>query len=461
MRDPVYKRCLCREDGRELGASCPRLKRKDGSWNPKHGSWYFSLELPKGAGGTRRRRLRRGGYDSREDAFAALDEARRQLEHGADPSVRITVGEYLESWIRRRVDLKPTTARNYGLVVSTYLLPLLGHLELARLQTGDVADMFGVIRGWNDQLAAGERVRKYQRHVGPAAMQRIRATLRVALADAVDEGLISFNPAVRVRMERETARKPVIWTAERASVFWAVYQQAVEAEPMGRGDRAFRVWSRMDLRPAPVMVWTPADMGRFLDHAGGHRLATLFELVAATGMRRGEACGLRWEDVDLDNGMLSIGRARVQVGWQVVDQDPKSEASKREVAIAGHAVTALRAWRKQQLADRLAWGSDYTETGLVFTREDGKPWHPDAVTEAFERLAFGAGLPPVKLHGLRHGWATYAVAQGVDIKLVQAGLGHSTSRLTRDTYTGVLSDQAREAAEKVAQIIPRRGRDHG
>jgi integrase len=110
------------------------------------------------------------------------------------------------------------------------------------------------------------------------------------------------------------------------------------------------------------------------------------------------------------------------------------------------------------LKERLAWGEDYADTGLVFTRENGEPLHPDMVTENFERLAFAAGLPRVPLHGLRHGHPSYALAAGVDISVVQKRPGHSTSTLTRDTYTTVLDDLAREAADTVAAMIPRKGR---
>jgi integrase len=212
----------------------------------------------------------------------------------------------------------------------------------------------------------------------------------------------------------------------------------------------------MSLRPAPVMVWEPADLGAFLDYATRHRLLPVFELIAATGMRRGEACGLEWTELDLERAQLLVGAERVQVGWAVVEQRPKSRAGYRMVPLDAHTVTVLRAWRKQQLKERLAWGEDYADTGLVFTRENGEPLHPDMVTENFERLAFAAGLPPVPLHGLRHGHPSYALAAGVDISVVQKRLGHSTSTLIRDTYTTVLDDLAREAADAVAAIIPRK-----
>jgi integrase len=260
-------------------------------------------------------------------------------------------------------------------------------------------------------------------------------------------------------MDTEERRKPIVWTGDRKARFWAAYRKRLLETPEGRGDRGLTTWRRMDLRPGPVMVWEPADLGAFLDYATGRsRWITAYELIAATGMRRAEVCGLPWDEIDLDGAELGVSKTRVQVGWEVAEVSPKSEAGRRTNSLDAYIVKVLRAWRRQQLEERLAWGTDYIESGLVFTRENGEPIHPDTLTESFERLAFAAGLPPIKLHGLRHGWASYALKAGVDISVVQRRLGHSTSQLTRDTYTGVLSDLDRAAADSVAAIIPRRSK---
>lgn len=457
MSEPVYKRCKCRSDGngRELGPDCPRLRRADGSWNPKHGTWYFALELPRAAAGRRRPRMRRGGFATREDAVAAREKARAALRKGADPSVRLTVERYLADWLAGRVDLKPTTRRNYTISITTYLVPLLGHIQLGDLGTEDIAGAFATIREWNASLDDGKPVRPFQRHVGPAAMQRIRAVLRVALNDAERDGKIEYNPAARVRMEAGKSHKPAMWTPERIAKFWAGHTRVLAQTPEGRGDRAFLVWKSMALRPFPVMVWTPQDLGAFLDYAVRHRLLPLFELASHTGMRRGELCGLPWSEVDLDAGVIHVTTARVQAGWEVVEGGPKSEAGYRDVPLIPDDVTALRAWKRQQAKERLAWGKDWVNSGLVFTKEDGSPWHPDTVTDAFERLAFAAHLPPVRLHDVRHAHISQLLGAGVDVKVVQERVGHSGSKMTRD-YAAVAEEVSRAAAEKVAGLIPRK-----
>jgi integrase len=461
-KDPYYKRCKCRdEEGKDLGPDCPKLRRADGSWNPKHGTWYFGLELPRGPGGKRRPRMRRGGFESRDAAQAAYDEAKAMIRRGGDPANRELAGDYLRKWLDERIDLKATARRTYGITVNTYLIPLLGHVEMTQLQADDVGKVFATIREWNDSLAAGKPVRPHQRHVGPEAMQRIRAVLRAALNDAVDDGILGFNPAMRKRVRMETVRKwkPLAWTPAREAVFWKAYRDRLSKDTTTRGDRAYLVWRNMDLRPVPAMVWTPDQAGKFLAYATGHRLCDMFELIMLTAIRRGEACGLARDHVDLDASELLVGAERVQVGWEVVQQDPKSEAGWRPIALDDREKALLRKISAGQAEERLAWGDDWQETGLVFTVEDGRPVHPDAVSDTFGRLAFAAGLPPVRVHDLRHAWASYALSGGISPAVVQQRLGHSTIKLTLDTYTTVLNDLARTAAKTVGDIIPARPAD--
>jgi integrase len=453
--DHVYKRCRCRdENGRELGADCPKLRRANDTWNPRHGSWQFRLELPRGPGGKRRTPLRKGGFAARDDAIAAYEKARDQLRGGGDPSIRTTVGQYLDDWMAGRPDLKRTTRRGYLSNIRLYLRPLIGHLPLADLDSAAIGAMFAQVERWNAELAAGRPVREHQKPCGPATQQRIRATLRAALTDAVVDGKLSYNPATRVRMTPERKSRPAVWTDARTAEFWERLDAwAKDDAPYSR----FKAWRHKSLRPARVMVWTPEQTGVFLDSVAGDRLAALFELAADAGMRRGELAGLPLTEVDLDAATVRVSETRVAVGWEVVDETPKSDAGTRPIPISGRTVKALRKFFAQRAKERLAWGGDWTDSGLAFCNEDGSPVHPGILLNHFYRLAYDAGLPPVALHGMRHGSATYLLAGKVDIKVVQERLGHSTSALTRDTYTSVLDEVARAAAEVGESMIPRAG----
>ena len=148
-------------------------------------------------------------------------------------------------------------------------------------------------------------------------------------------------------------------------------------------------------------------------------------------MRRGEALALRWEDVDLGAGRISVRRSHVPIGVKVIVAQPKTRRGTRLVSIDPGTVAVLKKWRQKQREERLAWGSAWNDTGLVFTREDGSMIHPERATKGFVSAAKKAGLPEIRLHDLRHTHATLALAAGVHPKVVSERLGHSTVSLIR------------------------------
>lgn len=380
-----------------------------------HGSWYFSADLPSAPG--ERRRVRRGGFATQEAAVAALGKLSPAT---AGPEPGLTAGEWLWRWLESRVSLRASTRRTYAGHVRGYLVPYLGAIPLAALTAGDVQGMFTEIA--RDESALG-------RPVGAVTLKRIHATLRAALNGAVRAGLIQSNPGRFPELPRAPRPRPQVWTPALS----------------GR-------WERDGWRPE-VGVWTAGQTAAFLAHVRAHRLYALFHLVALRGLRRGEAAGLAWADLDLAAGMLSVSSQLQQLGGTVVTAPPKSDAGRRVIALDATTVAALRARRVKQMAEREAAGPGWEETGYVFTGRTGKPVAPDRLTRVFRQLAAGSGLPPVTLHGLRHGAATLALAAGTDLKVVQDQLGHSTMVLTADTYTSVLPETAGAAAERTAALL--------
>ena len=142
-----------------------------------------------------------------------------------------------------------------------------------------------------------------------------------------------------------------------------------------------------------------------------------------------------------------------QLGWDPVQGAPKSDAGERTVALDAETVTDLAAWRREQGKEEEAAGDAWADSGFEFTDELGSPLHPAAVTDAFHMLAYLAGLPPIRLHDLRHGAATLLLAAGHDMKVVQETLGLSSITIAADTYTSVLPELARRSAEDVAALI--------
>jgi integrase len=407
----VYRRCGCRDEatGRLLGIRCPGLG------SPEHGSWYFSTDLPSAAG--QRRRVRRGGFATRVAAVAAL-EALGSPAAGPEPG--LSTGQWLGRWLASRVSLRASTARSYAAHIRGYLVPYLGGIPLAALSAADVQAMFTAII--HDETALG-------RPVSAATLRRIHATLRAALNGAVRAGLIGVNPGRFPELPRAARPRPQVWTP-------ALTER----------------WQQEGWRPV-VGVWTVTQTAEFLRQVRGHRLYALFHLIALRGLRRGEAAGLRWSDLDLGAGTLTVTGQLQQLGGRLVAGPPKSDAGRRVIALDATTTSALREHRFQQEAERAAAGTRWAGTGYVFTTGTGKPVAPDRMTRLFAKLVAASGLPPVTLHGLRHGAATLALAAGADLKVVQDQLGHSTVVLTADTYTSVLPETARAAAEHTAALL--------
>jgi integrase len=224
-------------------------------------------------------------------------------------------------------------------------------------------------------------------------------------------------------------------------------------------DERIERWRRTGERPA-VAVWTPQQAGAFLDAAMSHRLYPLYHLIAYRGLRRGEAVGIRWSDMQLEAGNLRITQQVVQLGWETEIGQPKTDSGERPVSLDAATVQVLRRWRERQDTERAATHGAWQDTGLVFTHEDGSQLHPDYVSDTFQRIAEEAGLPPIRLHDLRHTAASLALQAGVPMKVVSEQLGHSSLGITADTYTSVLPAVAQAAAEAVAGIVPRRERNN-
>lgn len=312
------------------------------------------------------------------------------------------------------------------------------------------------------KTVAGRRI------AGPNSKRRYVAVLSSALSEAMSPQarLITSNPAAGVRVGRGGRKtnvvRAVLWTQAREQA----WREGLEArlEAFGpKPSKATRYAQRKltSARPGPVMVWTPAHVGRFLDYADEldvREYATLC-MIAHNGLRRGEAVGLPWTEVDFDAAAATISTQITQVGWEPVEGDPKTDESLSTIRIDRDVtLPALRAWRKEQLKERVAYGTGWTETGLVLTYPDGTAYHPAQLTSRFMRLAYAAGLPPIRLHDLRHCAATLALAGGAGVAEVSSMMRHASIQITKDIYTLVLPELAAEVAAKVVKMVPRANR---
>jgi integrase len=202
-----------------------------------------------------------------------------------------------------------------------------------------------------------------------------------------------------------------------------------------------------------MRTWDAPTLARFLEAERGHRYHPLWVLMATTGCRRGEALGLRWSDVDLDAGTIQLRNTIGSVAGRITFSDSTKSGGGRPVKLDAGTVAVLKAWRKKQTAERLLLGAGYTDHGLVFCRPTGEPPNPNTVSWIFTDAVRRHGPPRIRVHDLRHTWATLALEAGVHPKVVQERLGHSSIAITLDLYSHVVPAMDSDAAERVAGMI--------
>jgi integrase len=202
-----------------------------------------------------------------------------------------------------------------------------------------------------------------------------------------------------------------------------------------------------------MRTWTKEQLKAFLDSVADDRLSPLWHTIAMTGMRRGEALGLRWSDVDLEAGRLSVRRALVPTNREVVVSEPKTVKGRRVIALDPGTVEVLKAQAAHQLDEHNDWDDLWIESGLVFTAENGAALDPESVSRYWRQAVKQSMLPQIRLHDLRHTHATLALQAGIHPKVVSERLGHATVSITLDTYSHAIPAMQEEAAALIAGLV--------
>jgi integrase len=441
VKGSTFKRCGCTDGaGKPLGDACPRLKSKN------HGSWYYAADLPPHPG-ERRRYKRKGGFATRREAEAALAELvdRVQKRTHLDAGNMTTAG-YLKQWLDGKAKLRSSAHRSYDLHITLYLEPGLGHLRLVDLTAQDIEQLYAAMRQLGHtrpaeaspvvaRLLAARKATDQTRPLSAASIKRVHATLMSALNTAAKHRLIPFNPAAYVELDSGRRPKAVVWTPERVAA-----------------------WRATGRRPK-VAVWTAQQTATFLDQAADDRLYALYHLIAFRGLRRGEAVGLSWTDPTLIRGCsTSAGRSSSSA------TPPKEENPRRTARAPSSSIEtpSLSFGRIAPGRPPSAWrgAPAWTDSGRMFTKEDGAELHPEYVTRHFEQLYRRAELPPIRLHDLRHGAATLALAGGADLKRCQKCSGTPPSSLP-PARTPVCSPRLHVKPQKSTAALVRRSRRPG
>jgi len=375
------------------------VRRRGRGWE------YYYREMNPGTGAWRQRS--KGGYTTKAEAQAAL----RIVLHGMDrgeyvsPS-RLTLREYLEGrWLPAvTMTVRPSTHASYARNIRLHIVPQLGAVTLQKLDPMMLNNFY--LHLLKDGRAIGSG------GLSVRSVRYIHFIVHRALRDAIRWQLLTRNVADAADPPKESAH----------------------------------------LRPE-IQTWSAESLRTFLDGTQGDRRWAAWLLLASTGMRRGEVLGLRWEDVDVRRGQLAIRQTLITADMVTMFGEPKSRRSRRVVALDATTIEALQRHRRRQLEEKLALGPEYRDNDLVFARKDGRHYEPDEFSREFERKLTRLKLPRIRLHDLRHTWATLALQAGIHPKVVSERLGHSTIAITLDTYSHVTPSMQRDAADAVAAVI--------
>lgn len=409
---------MTRRGGRRANGEGTIYQRQDGRWE---GAGYV---LTTSGHHARKRVYGR----TREEAHTKLTALIGASHQGVPVSATAqTVGAYLTYWLEEvaRAKVRASTFRSYETYVRLYLVPGLGKKRLDRLTAKDVRIWLNRLPTTCQCCAQGQdRARPEDkrrccaigsccaRYPSTRTVQYLHALLRAALQHAVREDLLPRN----------VARQVQVAAGERHEI-------------------------------QPLTLVEAQDL---LAAAAKERLHALYVVALGLGLRRGEALGLRWQDVDLDLGVLRVRQTVQRAGGRLVFSPPKTPRSRRTIPLAPPLVEALRAHRRRQDAERMDAGERWREHGLIFTTGLGTPIEPRNLNRSFGLLCDAAGVRRIRLHDLRHSCATFLLAQGVDLRTIMEILGHSAIAVTSNIYAHVTLDSQREALSRIDGIFGER-----
>jgi len=363
------------------------------------GRWHGYVSMGLKENGRRDRRHVSGTRRADVVAKVRALEAKRGAGTAEAAGRAPTVGDWLDHWLEhiasRRV--RARTLESYEALVRLHLRPGIGHHRLDRLQPEHLEQLYGSLLE--------------DKGLSPATVLRLHRVLSRALRVAMQRGKIARNVATLVD------------------------PPAVK-------------------RPTTALPLTVNEARRVLQAAEQARNSARWTVALAVGLRQSETLGLRWSDIDLDVGTLTVRRGLHRVaGKGLVYEEPKAERSRRTLALPAPLVMALRRHRGVQLEERQAAGSLWEEHDLVFAQVNGRPLDKRSDWEGWKALLTRAGVREVRLHDGRHTAATLLLSEGVHPRVVMELLGHAQMRTTTDTYSHVMPALAKEAAAKMGTAL--------
>lgn len=368
------------------------------------GRWVAEISYRDPVTNTNKRKPLYG--KSRPEVIAAKKEWETEFDRtGVVPSGKLLTKDWLTTWLTtyKKSSVRENTYQGEKRIVEKHLIPKIGDYQLKNLRTEHIQRML------NDKLENGSL--KGNNPLSPRMVEHIYVVLHDALEQAVKNQIIGRNPCVAVNKPKKSKTEFTPWTTEQTNCFLKSVKKS--------------------------------------------RLFTLYMVAWGAGLRRSEILGLKWPDLDLRKGSLTVNRALVKVvGTPPYKfEDPKTKRSRRMIPLPLQVTKELNAWRKRQAAENLAFNGKYNPLDLVFCDEAGQPYNPDFISRSFKEDRETAKLPAIRFHDLRHGHATQLLEMGEDIKVISDRLGHSTISITADTYAHVAEKMQRSASDKLGKSL--------
>lgn len=345
-------------------------------------------------------------FDTKRDATRAFNEHKVKMDKGTQimPS-EYTFAQWLDYWYKDIIlpQIEETTAYGYRGMIENYLKPQLGEIRLQKLTARDIQQYYTWL---------------------------------------MDEKKLSPNTVIK----HHNLLTNTLNAAER--------QEYITKNPM-------RAVSPPKKRQREAKFYTPEQLGILLDKAVGTRLELPVFICAYLGLRRGELCGLRWSDVDLEHKTITIENTRTQAGKKEIEKGTKTASSTRTLYLPDTLCDMLKAAKEHQQACRAEYKNAYDDNDYVVVMEDGRPFRPNYLSELFGKFLADNDLPKIVLHELRHTFASLSNQAGIPAYNIGKALGHSTPATTQKIYTHLLDQTHTQAVEGVAAIADEARRKAG